>query len=89
MHSCEESILKNTRMYVEVRYARQTTMSLKESSAVFRFRKGGKNLETIDYAPISPSTLKQHKVVPHSLLVTLIMCWLDLKVNGFILSLNL
>ena len=50
MKSCKESISKNKRMYIEVRYARQTSLSLKESAKVFRLKKNGKNLDTMDYA---------------------------------------
>ena len=41
---------KNTRMYVEVRYARTTSLTLKENASVFRLKINGKNLETKEYA---------------------------------------
>ena len=41
---------KNTRMYVEVRYARTTSLTLKENGSVFRLKMNGKNLETKEYA---------------------------------------
>ena len=50
MTSCVESKEKNNRMYREVRYARITCLSLKETSSVFQIRSGGKNLLTQDYA---------------------------------------
>ena len=36
---------KNSRLYVEVRYARATSLSLKETAKVFRLRRGGKKLQ--------------------------------------------
>ena len=50
MMSCVESKEKNIRMYKEVRFARKTCLSLKETSSVFRLRSGGKNLPTQVYA---------------------------------------
>ena len=41
---------KNSRMYREVRYARMTSLTLKENASVFRLKKAGKNLETQMYA---------------------------------------
>ena len=41
---------KNARLYIEVRYARSTSLSLKETAAVFRLKRGGKKLETEEYA---------------------------------------
>ena len=41
---------KNSRLYVEVRYARCTSLSLKETAKVFRLKRGGKKLETEEYA---------------------------------------
>ena len=50
MVCCPESAEKNKRMYIEVRYVRLTSTSLKESAPVFRFKKDGKNLSTGNYA---------------------------------------
>ena len=50
MSSCPDSKEKNNRMYLEVRYARESSMSLKRTSAVFKLKIGGKNLSTEDYA---------------------------------------
>ena len=41
---------KNSQLYVEVWYARTTSLSLKETAKVFRLRRGGKKLETMEYA---------------------------------------
>ena len=41
---------KNSRLYVEVRYARTTSLSLKETAKVFWLSRGGKKLETMEYA---------------------------------------
>ena len=40
---------KNQRMYVEVRYARVTSTTLKESAKVFRLKCDGRNLSTLEY----------------------------------------
>ena len=37
-------------MYIEVRYARKTSLSLKESSPIFRLKSNHKNLRTEEYA---------------------------------------
>ena len=37
---------RNTRLYREVRYARMTSLSLKETASVFRLKKSGKNLDS-------------------------------------------
>ena len=40
---------KNKRLYVEVRYARKTSLALKPTAAVFRLKKDHKNLTTEEY----------------------------------------
>lgn len=50
MDSCLDSKDKNKSLYIEVRYARKTSQSLKESASVFRLKVAGKNLSTDDYA---------------------------------------
>ena len=45
-----ESKEKNKRLYVEVRYAKNTCMSLKHSASVFRLKRAYKNLESTEYA---------------------------------------
>ena len=40
---------KNNRMYIEVRFQRNTSQSLKKEAAVFRLKRSGKNLETSEY----------------------------------------
>ena len=41
--------VKNKRMYVEIRYARNTSLSLKETAAIFRLKANHKNLSTDEY----------------------------------------
>ena len=41
---------KNSWLYVEVRYAKTTSLSLKETAKVFGLRRGGKKLGTMEYA---------------------------------------
>ena len=41
---------RNERLYIEVRYARMTSSTLKETAAVFRLKRNGKNLPTAEYA---------------------------------------
>ena len=50
MSSCQDSKEKNSRLYLEVRYAKESSMSLKRTASVFRLKIGGKNLATDDYA---------------------------------------
>ena len=49
-HSKLSDEKQNERLYKEVRYAKSTSLSLKETAEVFRLKKGGKNLATKDYA---------------------------------------
>ena len=42
--------LKNKRMYLEVRYAKLSSLSFPKSSDVFRLKKKGKNLSSAEYA---------------------------------------
>ena len=48
MDAVDESKEKNQRMYVEVRFQKNTTTGLKKDHAVFRLKRNAKNLETID-----------------------------------------
>ena len=48
--------VKNQRMYVEVRYARLTSTTLKENAKVFRLKRDNKTLSTIEYG----NNLKQY-----------------------------
>ena len=41
---------RNSQLYIEVRYARSTSLSLKETAKVFRLKRGGKKLQTNEYA---------------------------------------
>ena len=50
MKGTEESKEKNKRLYVEVRHAKNTCMSLKHSASVFRLKRAYKNLESTEYA---------------------------------------
>ena len=50
MNSCPESNDKNKHMYIEVRYARESSLSIKKAASVFKLKSGGKNLSTEDYA---------------------------------------
>ena len=43
-------VIKNKRLYVEVRLAKKTCLSIKRSSSVFRLKRGGKNLTSDEYA---------------------------------------
>ena len=47
--SCDDAI-KNRRLYVEVRLAKKTCLSLKPTSSIFKLKRDGKNLETTEYA---------------------------------------
>ena len=49
MKDTEESKQKNKRFYVEVRYAKNTCMSLKYSASVFRLKRAYKYLESTEY----------------------------------------
>ena len=40
---------RNKRMYIEVRYARVTSLTLKSTSPLFRLKRDGKNLDTTEY----------------------------------------
>ena len=42
--------IKNKRLYIEVRYAKNTSLSLRPNSPLFRLRKNSKNLLTAEYA---------------------------------------
>ena len=46
MEKVSESITKKKRMYVEVRYAKQTCLSISNHAKYFRLRRDGKNLDT-------------------------------------------
>ena len=61
MNSCPESKEKNKRMYREVRFHRMTSNRKKETDSIFRLKKDGKNLETIDYANNLKSYLNKTK----------------------------
>ena len=61
MKSCQETKEKNSRMYREVRFHRMTSNRKKETDSVFRLKKDGKNLETIDYASNLKSYLNKTK----------------------------
>ena len=50
MDTDENDSVKNQRLYIEVRYARKTCLSLKPSAAVFRLKQNYKNLENEQYA---------------------------------------
>ena len=41
---------KNKRFYVEVRYARVSSSTLKETASIFRLKRNGRNLTTQEYA---------------------------------------
>ena len=41
---------KNKRLYVEVRYARVSSSTFKETASIFRLKRNGKNLTTQEYA---------------------------------------
>lgn len=56
MEKVSESITKKKRMYVEVRYAKQTCLSISNHAKYFRLRRDGKNLDTGDY----PKCLKDY-----------------------------
>lgn len=49
LETVPESQEKNKRLYDEVRYARLSSLSLKESAAVFRLKRDYKNLDSIEY----------------------------------------
>ena len=49
--ACElDDAAKNKRLYMEVKYARVTSMSLKPTAAVFRLVRNHRKLETMEYA---------------------------------------
>ena len=50
--SIEEKV-KNKRMYIEVRYARVTSLTLKSTAPLFRLKRGGKNLPIEENHPCS------------------------------------
>ena len=50
MESETESKEKNKRMYIEVRFQRNSSQSLKKEAAIFRLKRNGKNLKTSEYA---------------------------------------
>ena len=50
MERVEESKSKNDRLYVEVRYARNTCLSMSNSEKFFKLRRNGKTLESLEYA---------------------------------------
>ena len=50
MEGEESDAVKNHRLYVEVRYARKTCLSLKPTASVFRLKQNYNNLETENYA---------------------------------------
>lgn len=50
MESFPESKQKNKRLYIEVRYAKNTCISLKHSSSVFTLRRKNRNLASDEYA---------------------------------------
>ena len=50
MNSVPDSKEKNKRLYLEVRYERESSLSLKRTAVVFKLKSGGKNLATDDYA---------------------------------------
>jgi len=56
MKKTKESKEKNKRLYTEVRYAKNTCMSLKHSASVFRLKRSYKNLDSNEYA----DNLKQY-----------------------------
>ncbi|CAL4059934.1 unnamed protein product, partial [Meganyctiphanes norvegica] len=56
MESCSESKEKNKRLYIEVRYAKNSCVSLKHSASVFALRRNCKNLASDKYA----SNLKEY-----------------------------
>ena len=45
----DDDELKNKRMYIEVRYACKTSLSLKETASVFRLKRDNRNLPTEEY----------------------------------------
>ena len=45
-----DNVTKHRSVYDEVRYAKMTYMSLKQTAAVFRLKRNHKNLTTDDYA---------------------------------------
>ena len=50
MTSAQESKLKNERLYREVRYARNTCLSMSNPAKFFKLKQNAKNLESQDYA---------------------------------------
>lgn len=56
MEKVSESTTKKKRMYVEVRYAKQTCLSISNHAKYFRLRRDGKNLGTDEY----PKCLKEY-----------------------------
>ena len=51
-----ENKQKNKRLYIEIRYAKNTCLSLKHSSSVFTLRRKNRNLSSEEYA----SNLKEY-----------------------------
>ena len=47
--STDSNELKNKRMYIEVRYARKTSLSLKATASIFRLKRDSRNLPTEEY----------------------------------------
>ena len=45
-----ESKEKNKRIYIEVHFQRNASLSIKKEAAVLRLKRNGKNLETLEYA---------------------------------------
>ena len=50
MDELSEGKEKNHRIYIEVRFQRNTSNALKKDASVFRLKDKGKNLSTQDYA---------------------------------------
>ena len=45
-----EDAVKNKRLYLEVRFAKNSSLSYPKSSDIFRLKQKGKNLSTVEYA---------------------------------------
>ena len=50
INSYPDSKEKNKRMYIEVRFAKESSLSLKRTASVFKLKSGCKDLTTEDYA---------------------------------------
>ena len=51
MESSElEEVAKNKRLYIEIRHAKNSSLSLPKSSDIFRLKRKGKNLPSKEYA---------------------------------------